>query len=113
MVATDFWDVHGMAFVLCMCFLPRVTIVFMASARSIPIDVGLLSFTGWWIAPRLTVAIVATPIYWDTNPALIILTWVWAVVGEVLEKLIGWATSDDTSESRVPGRRNDGLWDVP
>jgi len=44
-------------------------------------------FLGWLFLPRITVAILATNFYWHTNPFLCIMAWIWAVVGEGIEKL--------------------------
>ena len=49
---------------------------------------GLLGWLGWIFMPRLTVAIIATGLYWDTNPALIVITWMWALAGESTEKKV-------------------------
>jgi hypothetical protein len=76
----NFWDVHGVLFILCMCFFPRLTMLF-ATAWG-----GCLWWFGWLLAPRLTVAILATYSYWDTNPVLVVFTWLWALAGEGGEK---------------------------
>lgn len=74
-----FWAVHGIVFVLCMFFFPRVTLL-LATVWG-----GLLWWLGLVFVPRLTVAILALP-YYDTNPILVILTWIWALSGETAEK---------------------------
>ena len=79
----DFWDVHGWLFVLCMCFFPRLTMLFGTAATA---GFGVLGWLGWIFMPRLTVAIIATGLYWDSNPVLIVFTWVWALGGESAEK---------------------------
>ena len=77
----DFWDIHGIVFLIFMFFFPRLTLLF----SSIPFG-GLLWWLGWFIAPRLLVAILATSAYWDTNQILVIITWFWALGGESVEK---------------------------
>ena len=47
---------------------------------------GLFYWLGWLIAPRLTVAIIATSCFWDTNTLLVMMTWFWALGGESTEK---------------------------
>lgn len=47
---------------------------------------GLLYWLGWLLAPRLTVAILATTYFWETNTILVIITWIWALTGESGEK---------------------------
>ncbi len=77
---TDFWEVHGLIFVICLFFFPRLTLLF-ATAWG-----GFLWWLGWLFAPRLTVAILATTFYWESNTVLVVLTWLWALGGESTEK---------------------------
>jgi hypothetical protein len=79
----DFWQVHGFLFIIFMFFFPRLTLLF-----SSVISGGLLWWLGWFFAPRLLVAILATNVYWNTNPVLVVFTWVWTVSGESTEKSI-------------------------
>lgn len=81
MEQVNFWEVHGIFFILCMCFFPRLTMLFATTTGG-----GLLYWIGWLIAPRLTVAIIATTCFWHTNPVLCVLAWIWALVGEACEK---------------------------
>jgi hypothetical protein len=76
-----FWHVHGIFFVLFMFFFPRLTLLFSSVASG-----GILWWLGWLFTPRLLVAILATTSYWQTNPILVVLTWMWAVGGEPFEK---------------------------
>lgn len=80
----DFWQYHSWLFILAMFFFPRLTMLFggicsMAFA-------GVLFWFGWVLAPRLTVAIIATFLYFPTNPVLCVFTWLWALSGEAGEK---------------------------
>lgn len=77
----DFWDVHGIFFLVFMFFFPRLTLLFSSVAFG-----GILWWLGWFIAPRLLVAILATIAYWHINPILVIITWFWAFGGESFEK---------------------------
>lgn len=76
----DFWEVHGLLFVICLFFFPRLTLLFAT------VWGGVLWWIGWLFAPRLTVAILATSLYWETNTVLVVLTWLWALGGEGTEK---------------------------
>lgn len=76
----NFWDVHGILFIICMFFFPRLTMLFATPWG------GCLWWLGWVFAPRLTVAIIATYVYWDTNTVLVVFTWIWAFMGEGVEK---------------------------
>ena len=79
----NFWDVHGMWFVFFMFCFPRLTMLCTGIFMSF---MSPLFFIGWLILPRLTVAILATSIYWDTNPVVCVLSWLWAFSGESAEK---------------------------
>src|ERR1035437_9053 len=58
----NFWDVHGLGFVICMFFFPRLTLFFAT------VWGGFLWWLGLIFVPRLMVAILATLTYWTTNP---------------------------------------------
>ena len=77
----NFWNVHGFWFIFFMFFFPRLTLLFSSVAFG-----GLFWWLGLIFAPRILVAILATIGYWQTNPVLIILSWIWAFGGEKFEK---------------------------
>ncbi|MBN1971961.1 MAG: hypothetical protein JXR48_01845 [Candidatus Delongbacteria bacterium] len=77
----DYWDNHGILFLVFMFFFPRLTLFFSSVAFG-----GLLWWLGFIFAPRLLVAILATTAYWDTNTFLVVLSWFWALGGEPFEK---------------------------
>ncbi len=77
----DFWQIHGGWFILFMCFFPRLTMLFATTFGG-----GFFYWLGWLLAPRLTVAILATYCYGHTNTFLVVLTWFWAIAGECGEK---------------------------
>lgn len=66
----DYWDQHGILFLLGLTFFPRITVLFFSA-----VSFNLLVFVGWLFAPHLLVAILATTQYWDTNPVLVIVAW--------------------------------------
>ena len=72
----DFWDVHGIFFLIGAALFPRLTMLFAVSA-----PFGLLAWIGWAFVPHLTVAILATMYYWDTNPVLCVIAWFFAFGG--------------------------------
>ncbi|RYF49570.1 MAG: hypothetical protein EOO38_07590 [Cytophagaceae bacterium] len=80
---TNFWDVHGILFLIFMCFFPRLTLIFSSVAFG-----GIFWWLGFIFAPRLLVAILATTAYWQTNPILVIISWFWALSGETAEKTV-------------------------
>ena len=77
----NFWDIHGILFILFMFFLPRLTLFLSSVAFG-----GIFWWIGFLFAPRLLVAILATSAYWETNTILVIVTWFWAIGGESTEK---------------------------
>jgi hypothetical protein len=79
----SFWHHHGIFFVVFMFFFPRLTLLF----SSVPFG-GIFWWLGFVFAPRLLVAILATSQYWQTNMILCVLTWVWALCGEGVEKTV-------------------------
>jgi len=85
-LAVNFWQVHGIFFILFMFFFPRLTLLF--SQICFATFAGPLFWVGWVLAPRLTVAILATTFYWSTNPILCVFTWLWALCGESGEKSV-------------------------
>ena len=72
----DFWEVHGIFFLFFITFFPRLTMLLAVNA-----PFGVLAWLGWLFAPHLTVAILATQYYWDTNPILCIIAWFVAFAG--------------------------------
>ena len=80
-MAVNFWEAHGVGFIIAMFFFPRITLFFSSVASG-----GLLLWLGFIFAPRLLVAILATSAYLNSNTILVILTWIWALGGEATEK---------------------------
>lgn len=78
----DFWAHHGFLFLFGLAVFPRITLFLFANISGL----GILYWLGWLIAPHLTVAILATTFYWDTNPILVIIAWFIALGGEGAEK---------------------------
>lgn len=72
----DFWQVHGILFLFFATFFPRLAMLF-----AVTVPFGLLAWIGWLFAPHLTVAILATQYFWQTNPVLCVIAWFVALVG--------------------------------
>lgn len=79
----DYWNNHGFFFLVFITLFPRLTLLFSSVVSG-----GFL----WWLAfifsPRLLVAYLATVAYWQTNPLLVILSWIIALGGETSEKTV-------------------------
>ena len=73
----DFWTVHpsGLLLLAGLAFFPRITLLFIGG------PFGLLHWLGWFFAPHLLVAILATATYWHTNPVLCVIAWFFAFAG--------------------------------
>ena len=67
-----------------MAIFPRLTMLFTGICSMF--FAGPLFWVGWVLAPRLTVAILATFFYFATNPVLCVFVWIWAFSGESAEK---------------------------
>lgn len=67
---TDFWAVHGWLFLFGLAFFPRLTMLFAVAT-----PFGWLAWVGFVLWPSLLVAVLATGLYWHTNPMLCVLAW--------------------------------------
>ena len=72
----NYWDVHGVLFLVFVAIFPRITMLVACAG-----PFGILTWLGWAFMPHLTVAILATTNYWDTNPILCIVSWFVALGG--------------------------------
>lgn len=72
----DFWANHGILFLIFITIFPRITLLVSSVVSG-----GLLWWLGWIFAPHFLVAILATTSYWDTNPALVVVSWFIAFAG--------------------------------
>jgi hypothetical protein len=77
----NFWEVHGVFFLIFITIFPRLTLLFSSVAFG-----GLFWWIGFIFAPRFLVAILATIAYWNTNKILVIISWLLAIGGESSEK---------------------------
>jgi hypothetical protein len=87
---TNFWDKHGVFFLIFITIFPRLTLLF----SSVPFG-GLFWWLGFVFTPRILVAVLATIAYWQQNPILVLISWLVALGGESGEKY--YITSRTTS----------------
>ncbi len=84
----DFFVRHGWMFLFFITLFPRLTLfvswLFFGSIAA----GGLFWWLGFFFAPRLLIATLATLGYWKTNPALVIIAWLIAFGGESSEKVV-------------------------
>jgi hypothetical protein len=88
----DFWSNHTILFLVGCALFPRITLLFFSS-----ISFGFWTILGWIFAPHLLVAILATMLYWGSNPILVIIAWFFALVGSGGESRV--VTSGTTARS--------------
>lgn len=79
----DYWDRHGILFLVGATLVPRLTLLFGTSAWG-----GVLGWLGWVFTPRLLIALLATVHYWYANPILVVIAWLLALGGESSEKVV-------------------------
>jgi hypothetical protein len=84
----DFFSKHGWIFLFSIALFPRLTL-FVSGFIVGSIEFGgLLWWLGFFFAPRILVATLATVAYWRTNPLLVVFSWLIALGGESSEKLV-------------------------
>lgn len=87
----DFWQVHpgfgGFIFLICCTLFPRFTLAALVLIAG-HLGITFWGFMGYIFVPRLTVAIIATTVYWSTNPFLCVVAWFCAFGGETTEKCV-------------------------
>lgn len=71
----DFFDQHTVIALIGLALLPRITLLVASFATG-----GLLWWLGWVFTPHILVAILSLR-YWDTNPVLVVIAWIFALLG--------------------------------
>jgi hypothetical protein len=71
----NFWDYHGIWFLLGLTFFPRITTFFFMAT-----PFWWLAWLGWIFTPHLLVAFYSLQ-YWNENPFLVFMAWVIAFTG--------------------------------
>lgn len=77
----DFFQKHGVFFLIFITLFPRLTLLFSSVAFG-----GFLWWLGFIFCPRILVASLATVAYFHTNPILVVISWIVALGGETMEK---------------------------
>lgn len=84
----NFWDYHGIIFLLGIACFPRITLLVATS-----VTFGVWAWLGFFFAPHILVAIYATTFYWDSNPILCIIAWFMALGGTSTEGGVAISTT--------------------
>ena len=77
----DFFQNHNALFLVAIALFPRLTLLFSSVVSG-----GFIWWIGLIFCPRILVASLATMAYFHTNPVLVVISWLVALSGEVLEK---------------------------
>ena len=77
----DFFQKHGLFFLIFITLFPRLTLLFSSVAFG-----GFFWWLGFIFCPRILVASLATVAYFHTNPILVVISWIVALGGETMEK---------------------------
>ncbi len=99
----DYFTKHGWFFLFSIALFPRLTLLVSGLLVGSIEFGGLVWWLGFFIAPRILVATLATAAYWNTNPVLVILAWLIAFGGESSEKFV------ITKRMRSPQRFDQGF----
>ena len=99
----DYFTKHGWFFLFSIALFPRLTLLVSGLLVGSIEFGGLIWWLGFFIAPRILVATLATAAYWHTNPVLVILSWLIAFGGESSEKFV------ITKRMRNPQRYDQGF----
>jgi hypothetical protein len=76
----EFWSQHGLVFLIGMLLWPRMMMIYYGSIPPQSIS-SILEFA---LIPRIFLASILTPIYYDTNPTMISIYWILAVIMDVM-----------------------------
>lgn len=84
MMTLDFWNDHSILFFLALIFIPRMTMIYMGLVT--PYSVGAI--IGLSFVPRMMIASSFTAIYGTSNPTMIVILWIIAVVGDIVDTIL-------------------------
>lgn len=79
----NYWQNRGVFFLFFVTLFPRLTLLLSSVVSG-----GFLWWLAWVFSPRILVAYLATVAYWQTNPILVVISWVIALGGETSEKTV-------------------------
>ncbi len=75
---------YGIITLVGLSFFPRFSMLLLTSISFS--SMSPLFYLGWIFTPHLTVSILATDWYWNTDYHLVIISWIIALGGENIEK---------------------------
>ena len=85
----DFWNQHTVLFVIGLILWPRILLLYFGfiPPMHIPPILGML------FVPRIFLTGILTATYWNTNPILIVICWILAIVIDVIGLIIKTGSS--------------------
>ena len=84
----EYFDNHGWIFLFSIALFPRFTLLVSSLLLGSLQLGGFIWWAGFFIAPRILVASLATVSYWHNNPVLVVISWLIALGGESSEKFV-------------------------
>ena len=91
----NFWTYHGFLLLIGLTLFPRLSLLICN------IPTGFFFWISWFIFPRLVIAFYASMYYFDTNPILVLLSWIIALSGESTEKSYGYKMKNKSRKSNT------------
>ena len=89
----NFWIYHGFLLLIGLTLFPRLSMLMCN------ISGGLFFWITWLLFPRIVIAFYASILYFDTNPFLVVLSWIIALSGESKEKSYGYKMKNKKTKS--------------
>ena len=91
----NFWSNNSIFYAIGLALFPRISLLFCSITGSI------FFWFGWLFLPRITIAILATYFYSNTNPILVVLSWIFALGGESAEKRYGYKMKKNRDSKKI------------
>jgi hypothetical protein len=79
----SYWEVHTVFFLIGLTFFPRLTVLLFSHVTG-----GLVFWIFFLCFPRIVIPILAAYHYWDTNPILVVISFIVCLSGETGEKVV-------------------------
>ncbi len=85
----DFWTDYSALFFLGFIFIPRLMLIYYGSIPAFSVG----SIIEMMFIPRIFMAGLIAPIYWDSNPKTVVAIWVIAIVGDLVGNIFKFRLS--------------------
>jgi len=79
-----FWDDHTVMWIVGLVFTPRLMLLYFGIIKP-----GLIPpILGFFFVPRMFLASVLTAVYGETNPILIVIAWILAIIIDIVGNVV-------------------------